>query len=362
MENDFPSLSLCRALAHYADWLATTHHYTERSKREYLDDASVLVVWLERRCGVRSAPSVQREHLRGFLAHCRAVGQASSTRRCSVAAIRAFFTFLVQEHVLRDSPAEYLFPPEREVRPPRVLSAVEYERLRHAARGNPRDAAIIELALQTGIRLSEMSRLALTDVILPVPIDGTPLSVGHLRIAGRGRSARTVTLNTKACAALRSYLAVREPSDSTALFLTKFERGIGPRGIENLVAKYCKEAGISGASVRTLRHTMAVKMLKLGIHIPSAHDSTAPTLSQRHGATEFTQLQVIEMALGGGRGVAEQCGDGDDGAAMAQGALCVRAGLRGRAAGHRRSPGHAVARDARGRWVKERGGVRRPFP
>jgi site-specific recombinase XerD len=107
------------------------------------------------------------------------------------------------------SPAEDLLPPEREVRPPRVLSEAEYERLRHAARGNTRDAAIIELALQTGIRISEISRLTLTDVIVPIQGDDSPLPTGQLRVAGRGKRARTVTLNSAACAALRSCLAER---------------------------------------------------------------------------------------------------------------------------------------------------------
>ncbi len=63
---------------------------------------------------------------------------------------------------------------------------------------------------------------------------------------------------------LQAYLAERTPSDSPALFLTKFDKGIGPRGIENIMTKYCKEAGIGSASMHTLRHTMAVQMLKRG--------------------------------------------------------------------------------------------------
>jgi site-specific recombinase XerD len=73
-----------------------------------------------------------------------------------------------------------------------------------------------------------------------------------------------VTLNTKACEALRAYLVERDVTDSPALFLTKFGQGIGPRGVENIMTKYCKQASITGASVHTLRHTMAVEMLRRG--------------------------------------------------------------------------------------------------
>ena len=248
----------------YVEWLATTRRYAERSRREYRDDVSGVIRHLEERCRIRSAPMVQRRHLAGYLAHCGALGHAASTRRRNVAAIRSFFAFLVQEGVIRRSPAELLLPPERETRPPRVLTEDEFTRLRAAASDNARDLAIIELALQTGIRLLEIARLRRVDVVLPHPTPRATDAVGSVRIVGRGSHGRTVTLNTRACKALTNYLAEREGTDSPALFLTKFGAGIGPRGIENIVAKHCKEAGITGASVHTLRHTMAVEMLKRG--------------------------------------------------------------------------------------------------
>jgi site-specific recombinase XerD len=264
MNARFGSVSLQQALDRYADWLATTRQYTARSKREYLDDVSDLVEWLETRCRVQSVHLVQRDHLRGFLAHCTARGHASSTRRRSVAAIRAFFAFLVREWMLSDSPAQFLLPPERETRPPRILTADEYRRLRVAAMESLRDRALIEPVLQTGLRLSEIARLTVNDIILPAIDRRISLPIGHVRVAGRGAKSRTVTLNLRACAALSTYLSTREETGSPALFLTKFGHGIGPRGIENIVAKYCQQAGITGASVRTLRHTMAVEMLKRG--------------------------------------------------------------------------------------------------
>lgn len=246
----------------YTEWLATTRRYAERSRREYRDDVAGVIRYLEERCHIRSVTMVQRRHLAGYLAHCGALGHAASTRRRGVAAIRSFFAFLVQEGVVRRSPAADLLPPERGERPPRVLSEAEYTRLRDAVSDHARDFAIIELALQTGLRLSEIARLKVADIVLPPLSADTAL--GRVRVAGRVGRGRTVTLNSRACAALRAYLGERARSDSPALFLTKFEKGIGPRGIENVVAKYCTEAGIGHASVHSLRHTMAVQMLKRG--------------------------------------------------------------------------------------------------
>ncbi len=254
--------SLADSRARYTAWLATTRRYSERTKREYRDDAVHAVEYLETRCGIASATSVRREHLAGFLAHCATQGHVASTRRRSVAATRSFFAFLAQEHIIARSPADDLLPPGRETRPPRALTEGEYTRLRDAASENDRDLAIIELALQTGLRLSEITRLRVADIALPpLPDRG---DIGHVRVVGRGSRGRTVTLNSRACAALRAYLAERASSASPALFLTKFAKGIGPRGIENIMTKYCKEAGIGSASMHTLRHTMAVQMLKGG--------------------------------------------------------------------------------------------------
>jgi len=129
--------SLSDCFDRYTEWLATTRRYVERSRREYRDDVADVIQYLQERCRIRSVTMVQRRHLAGYLAHCRALGHAASTRRRSVAAIRSFFAFLVQEGVVRHSPADSLLPPEREERPPRVLTEAEYTRLRAAASLSP---------------------------------------------------------------------------------------------------------------------------------------------------------------------------------------------------------------------------------
>lgn len=284
----------------YCDWLATTRRYAERSKREYQDDVSSVIQYLKERCHIRSAPMVRRDHLAASVAHCGALGHAASTRRRSVAAIRSFFAFLVTEKTIAVSPARDLLPPEREERPPRVLSESEYTRLRDAAADNTRDAAIIAVALQTGLRLLEIARLRLVDVVLPSPVGEATDTIGHVRVIGRGTHGRTVTLNAPACVAVRAYLAEREPSASPALFLTKFDRGIGPRGIENLVAKRCKAAGISDASVHTLRHTMAVEMLKRGASVAvvaaALGHATTETMAVYEGVARERMDEEMEKA------------------------------------------------------------------
>ena len=132
-------------------------------------------------------------------------------------------------------------------------------------RYEPRDAAIIELLLQTGMRLSEVAGMKITDVALPARISKEPGNAGSATILGKGRRHRIVTLNWKARKAIKGYLAVRPTdTDDRHLFLMKFRLGIGPRSIERAVGKYLSEAGIHGASVRSLRHTFGVHAVRRG--------------------------------------------------------------------------------------------------
>ena len=255
-------LSLDDARTTYEEEHLTRRSFAPRTRREYLTDLTQLCKYLSS-LGVSTVQRVQRSHLEGFLGHLDRQGLTGSTGRRKLAVMRSFFQFLKVSGYRTGNPAEDVIPPPLEVNQPRYLTQREYERLRWAARHEPRDAAIIELLLQTGLRLSELCRLRLTDVELPDPKEG-PQGLGSVRI-WHGRRYCMVTLNSKACETLRGHLLVRPAeAEDDKVFQTKFKRGIGPRGVELLVEKYLKTAGIHGASVHSLRQTFATHSVKRG--------------------------------------------------------------------------------------------------
>jgi site-specific recombinase XerD len=216
--------------------------------------------------GVTTVNAVNRIHIEGFLADLDGQGVTNNTRRRKLAAVKSFFKFAEESGYRKGNPAAAVIPPSLERNQPRYLTKPEYERLRRAVRHEPRDAAIIELLLQTGVGLSEVARLRLPDIELPDRREAAK-SVGSARI-WRGRHHRMVTLNSKVCEALRGYLLVR-PVDAgdDMVFQSKFRRGMGVRSIEDVVSKYLKDAGIWGASVRSLRHTFATHTVKSGTSV-----------------------------------------------------------------------------------------------
>lgn len=269
------ALTLTESLDQYQSIFLTSRNLAQRSRKEYLTDLRDLVDFLTDRSGLHRPDQVSCNHLEGYLAELDRRGLAGSSRRRNVASIRSFFGFLEDQFIIPQSPARKLIPPAREHLQPRVLTEGEYKRLLDAVRGEIRDSAIIELLRQTGTRLSELARLTLSDIALPVKISRDDGNGGSVHIPSKGRKSRTVTLNWKACRALSAYFQVRPNVEDNHIFITKFGAGISPRAIEYLVAKYLKDAGIHTASILTLRHTFATHMVKRG-----------------------TKLDVVRQALG----------------------------------------------------------------
>ena len=148
----------------------------------------------------------------------------------------------------------------------------DYEALLRACSHHPRDSAIIELLLQTGLRLSEVARLTLDDVELPQRIVKDAETMGRLHVLSKGRKERWIPFNYKVCRALKTWFDIRPHVDSDALFLTKYRQAMGPRAIQHLVSKYMREAGIKGASVHTLRHTFATHHVAKGTSLRTVQE------------------------------------------------------------------------------------------
>jgi site-specific recombinase XerD len=290
------------AIARFRDGYLAARNLAPLTRTNYASDLKQLGRYLGERLGLERVGQVLPRHLDGFLVTLDERGLKGSSRRRKVATTRALFRYLVQEGVLAESPAERLLPPEREREARRVLTEAEYKRLMAAAQHEVRDGAILELLLQTGIRQSECTAITLADLQLPGRISRDPGNVGTLRVHGKGRKDRVVTLNYKACRAIKAYLAVRPKVDEEHLFLTKFERPLGTRSIRNVVAKYVKEAGIPAASAHALRHTFATHHVRKGTKLDVVrqalgHESLATTSVYVGLAREVMDKELQQNAL-----------------------------------------------------------------
>ncbi len=237
--------------------------------------------------GKKTVAEVSRDELEAFLKKLASDNYTPKSVSRKINSIKTFFRFLKASGVIRVDPAIDIAHPKYEVKPPRILSKLEYRALRDACRGDIRIHAIVELFLQTGIRIGELANLTVDDV-----------KNGDLHISAQeGHAERTIPVNKAAQEALQRYLETRgTPSTSVqannkALFITKTDRPLLIRNIRTAIDRYFRIAGIEGAKVNDLRHTFIAHHLMAGTPIT--------TLSQLVGHKRLsTTERYLELVKG----------------------------------------------------------------
>jgi site-specific recombinase XerD len=239
----------------------------------YRHDLLDLLAFLKDR-GASSLADISLRHLEAYQAEMDRRDYSSATRNRKTHSIKSLFHFLHRLGIIRHNIAEKLIPPSVQKHEPRFLSEAEYQRLLRECSHKPRDAAIIELFLQTGMRLSELARLQLHDVEIPRRITPDADNMGYVRVRRKGGKTEYIPLNHKACKAIAAYLAIHpDIPGETALFISQFKRPISTRAIQHRMTKYVTEAGITGASVHTLRHTMATHHVARGTDLKTVQET-----------------------------------------------------------------------------------------
>src|SRR5215211_4866091 len=259
------NITLRKALDDYKSIYMPYRNFADRTRVEYQNDLVGFIGFLEQ-SGINYVHELGIPIVERYAAELEQKGFASLTRKRKVVAIRSFLAFLHQEHYLTTNLALRVVLPFTENTTPFILTQSECDRLRKACADTPRDLAIVELLLQTGIKLSELVHLTLDDIQMGE-------EEGFMRILGsRGKKERLIPLNNKACVALKKYLAVRTSSESTVLFLNRFGEPVGESGVQKMLRKYLRSAGIGKASIHTLRHTFGAQHIAKGTSTKTIQD------------------------------------------------------------------------------------------
>lgn len=208
--------------------------------------------------GKKAIGEVTHDELEAFLKKLGSDNYTPKSISRKINSIKTFFRFLKASGAISTDPAIEIEHPKYEVKPPRILSKLEYRALRDACRGDVRTYAIVELFLQTGIRIGELANLAVSDV----------KEIELLVALQEGHEERTVPLNKAAKEALTKYMELRgSNTNSTSLFITKTGKPLLIRNIRTAIDRYFRIAGIDGAKVNDLRHTFIAHHLMAGTPI-----------------------------------------------------------------------------------------------
>lgn len=238
-----------------------TQHLKQGGKAQatviaYTKDVEQFVEFLLKR-GKNDPKQVNPEDFNAYKDELKALRYSEKSISRKLNSLKSFFRYLKQQNIVPSNPVKKVSHPKYKVTPPRVLNKVEYRALRDAVKKDPRMRAVIELLLQTGMRISELAALQVEDL-------NFNKNEAFIRAQG-SQDARSVPLNSAAVEAVKGYQKVRPRSKERTFFLTKSCRPFLVRNIRSAIDRYFKAAGIHDAKVNDLRHTFIVEQLRGGI-------------------------------------------------------------------------------------------------
>jgi len=203
---------------------------------------------------------------------------------------KTFFKFLKNSNLINTDPSSDLEHPKFENKPPRILTKLEYRSVRDASRGDLRMSAVIELLLQTGIRIGELAKLRVEDIDLENYTLHVPLF--------EDTRERIIPLNKPASEAVKNYLPKRAKTANHALFVTKTGRPLLIRNIRTAIDRYFRMAGIKGAKLNDLRHTWVAFQLQAGVPMTMVSKLAGhKRLSTTEKYLQFIQGQTAESKV-----------------------------------------------------------------
>jgi site-specific recombinase XerD len=200
---------------------------------------------------------VSKDDIQAFLGKLAEKGYTPKSLSRKLNSTRTFYRFLKVNEYVADDPSLLVSHPQYELAAPRILKPTEYRALRDAARNDARMYAIIELLLQTGIRIGELADIRMSD------IQGDNINIRpHEK-----HEDRVVPLNKSAKEALNRYLTIRPTIEDDHVFVTKSGKPFLVRNIRTAIERYFRIAGIENAKVNDLRHTFVAHHLKHGVSL-----------------------------------------------------------------------------------------------
>lgn len=253
----------------FLDYLAIERRYAVNTITAYRQDLLQLKEFLQKDGGTADLKQLDYHHARYFLVFLQNKGLSKSSIARKVAALKTFCRFLQQDEVIEDNSVALLSTPKKPKRLPKVatettLSDFFDELSKGEDPTSLRDQAIFELLYSSGLRVSELAALNVSDFSVEGRI---------LRIVGKGKKERLVPMGRKAIAAIEKYLQqgraffLKDP-DNQALFLNHRGGRLTIRGIEYLLESYIKKGALHfQMTPHVFRHSFATHLLDNGMDI-----------------------------------------------------------------------------------------------
>ena len=255
----------------FITYLTNERNASKSTVSSYCRDLERMFQFLDGK-GIKKTDDVTPISLNSYILYLEKEGFSISTVSRNVASMKAYFHYAFGRRLIEKDPTRTIKAPHIEKRVPGVLTQEQVTRLleqpsRNTAKGI-RDKAMLELLYATGIRVSELIGLKLSDV---------NLKLSFLFCTEQNRQ-RTVSFGNKAKAALEAYLqhgrqALVAEETQQALFVNCAGKPMSRQGFWKLIKFYAKKAGITAdITPHTLRHSFAAHLVENGADLKSVQE------------------------------------------------------------------------------------------
>ena len=272
----------------YTSFMTDIRHKSLNTVESYKRDVTQYISYLDG-TGVTDISSTTKTTVLSYLLYLQKEGRASSTVSRTLASLRSYYLFMMQNGVVKSNPTSNLEAPHVEKKIPKILLGEEVEILleqpKNCDNKGIRDKAMLELLYATGIRVSELINLDVSDVNVPM---------SFVRCKG-GKKERIIPMGHQAKDALENYINnVRKymvkDENETALFVNCSGARLSRQGFWKLIKYYQHIAGIeTDITPHTLRHSFAAHLLENGADLHS--------IQEMMGHADISSTQVYSRMM-----------------------------------------------------------------
>ena len=281
----------------YTNWLKLEKSLSENSKEAYLHDLALLTDYLDSK-GINPL-DVKLENLIDFVIELGELGLSATSQGRVISGVKSFYKFLIYTDILNTDPTLMLETPKAARKLPEVLTLDEIERLEDAIDlskdEGQRNLAIIEVLYGSGLRVSELINLKLSNV---------HPDEKYMLVEGKGSKQRLVPLSDEAIKQIEFWMQDRchmsiKPGNEDYLFLNRRGAKLTRVMILIIVKDLAERAGIKkNISPHTFRHSFATHLLEGGanlrlIQMMLGHENLVTTEIYTHLDLNYLREEVI---------------------------------------------------------------------
>lgn len=284
-------------LEDFFHYLQIERGLAENTIISYKRDLKNYLMFIKEEKNISNWQDVQRYDIVLFLQQLKTAEKSSATISRTISSIRSFHQFMIRDQIVQHDASLHIDTPKPDRLLPAVISFEEVEKLLEIKERNPlaiRNKAMLELLYATGLRVTELVSLELSDL---------HLKMGFVRCIGKGNKERIIPLGDIAKEAIEDYLAhsrnhlVKKNQQEQALFVNHHGRPLSRQGFWKIIKAVALNAGLTKEiTPHTLRHSFATHLLENGADLRAVQEMLGHAdISTTQIYTHITKTRLKDM-------------------------------------------------------------------